>query len=222
MKNFYLFIIFLLTSCFLLFASPSVEDIQSLSLKDMKKIESWLKDKNTSPRFRVMILEKINILLLENKNNLLEYGNTLLDLFSYLFKENIGQGSSYSLVLRKKTCLMLGYFNSTEHKSNAYELLKTEIELDSDGDVASACIRSLGEYVEKKDESVKFINKLLDSSLKKKKITDEDIEVAQTCLELYGKFKMKQSILTLMKILDSKYPTEIKNLSKQILESIPQ
>lgn len=215
-------ILFLVLVSFFVEAVPSVEEIQSIKLSDMKKIHAWVKDKNTSPRFRVMILERINILLLENRNELGEHGSALLELFSSIIKENMGQSSSYTLVIRKKTCLMLGYFHRTEVESDAYELVKTQVESDSDGDASGACIRSLGEFGDRKEQSVKFINKILENSLKKKKITEDDVEVANASLEIFSKYKMKQSSLVLMKILDSKYPNDVKNTAKKILESIPQ
>ena len=63
---------------------------------------------------------------------------------------------------------------------------------------------------------------MLDSSLKKKFVSDDDIEIANAIIEVLGKFKKKQSYLTLLKVLDSKYPTDIKNKAKKTLEGLPQ
>lgn len=205
-----------------LLSGPSVEEIQSLQLKDFKNIPIWIKDKNLTPRFKVMILERLNILILENQNQLVSYQEEIKSIFNNLASDNSNQGSSYSLIIRKKTCLMLGYFSGTELETEMYEILKTHIQNDSDNESVASCIRSLGAYTSKKEQSVKFVTKLLENTLKKKKVTEEDTEMATASIEVFEAFKLKQSVLILMKILDSKYPTEVKNLAKKTLESIPQ
>jgi hypothetical protein len=220
--KFFLYLFFYTVFTIQIHSVPSVEEIQKITMEDLPKVASWVKDKKTSPRFRVMILERLNILLLENRSNLNSSGKPLIELFSNLINENANQGSSYTLVIRKKTCLMLGYFHRTNSEADAYELIKSQIELDTDGDAAASCIRSLGEYGERKDLTSKFLSKVLEKSMKKKKINEDDVEIALAALEVLQSFRLKQSNLVLMKILDSKYPNDVKNLAKKTLESIPQ
>lgn len=205
-----------------LFAGPSVEEIQNYNLKDLKIVLNWIKDKNTTPRFKVMMLERLNILLLENQNQIQNYQEEIKLLFETLSNDTSNHSSSYGLVMRKKTCLMFSYFSSTVIENEMYEILRTHIQNDSDNESVAACVRSLGAYSSKKESSIKFVAKLLDVTIKKKKVTEEDIEMATASIELMSSFKLKQSVLILMKILDSNYPTEVKNLAKKTLESIPQ
>ncbi|MCX7998512.1 MAG: hypothetical protein N3A69_06095 [Leptospiraceae bacterium] len=205
-----------------LLSSPSIEEIQSYDLKDLTTVLIWIKDKSITPRFKVLILERLNILLLENQNQIQNHQEEMKLFFEELSKNNSNHNSSYGLIMRKKICLMFSYFNNTPIENEMYEMLKTHIQNDSDNESVASCVRSLGVYSSKKENSVKFVSKLIEATLKKKKITEEDIEMTTASIELMSSFKLKQSILILMKILDSKYPTEVKNFAKKTLESIPQ
>ncbi len=200
---------------------PSLEEIQNIQIVDLKKISGWMNDKKTKPRFKVMILEKLNILLLDQPENVSKYGSELLDLFSQV-KNNKDDGSSYNFLLRKKTCLFLSYFNGTAKEDESYARIQAHISTEDNGEVAATCIQVISSYENKKDDTNKMLLKMFDSSLKKKKISDDDIEIATAIIEVLDKFKKKQSYLTLLKVLESKYPTDIKNKAKKTLESFPQ
>lgn len=221
--KFLIFLLFFLThQNNKLIPEPSIEEIKNFQLKDLKMIPVWISDKNTTPRFKAMILERMNILFLENQNQLIPYSEEIKLIFTNLASDNSNHQSSYGLIIRKKTCLMLGYFANTQLENEMYEITKTHIQNDSDNESVASCIRSLGVYTSKKEQTIKFVIKLLENSLKKKKINEEDIELATASIEIISNFKLKQSALVLMKILDSKYPTEVKNMAKKTLESIPQ
>ena len=99
--------------------------------------------------------------------------------------------------------------------------MKNTIISESDGEIASTCIRVLGDFNSQKEDLNKFVNEVLKKSLKKKKFDEDDVELALASIEILDKFTMRQSYLTLMKVLSSKYPTEVKNSAKKTLEKIP-
>lgn len=205
-----------------LVAEPSLEEIQRIQISDLKKISLWMNDKKTKPRFKVMILEKLNILLLDHPEEVTKHSDELLDLFSNVKKNNKDDGSSYNFLLRKKACLFLSYFKGTEKEIESYERLQSTISTEDNGEVAATCIEVMSLYENKKEDTQKVLIRMLDSSLKKKFVSDDDIEIANAIIEVLGKFKKKQSYLTLLKVLDSKYPTDIKNKAKKTLEGLPQ
>jgi hypothetical protein len=219
MKSFFIGLLLFTAS---VWAEPSLEEIQNIQIGDIKKISAWVNDKKTKPRFKVMILERLNILLLSNQENVSKNADDLLELLSGVKKNNKDDGSSYNFLLRKKTCLFLSYFNGTEREEDSYEMIKANISSEDNGDVAATCIQVIASYQSKKDETNKMLVRMLDSSIKKKAINDEDIEIASSIIDVLEKFKKKQSYLTLLKVLESKYPTDIKNKAKKTLETLPQ
>lgn len=218
--KFLLFGLLLFTTIIL--GEPSLEEIQNIQIRDIKKISGWVNDKKTKPRFKVMILEKLNILLLGNQENVSKYSDDILELLSGVKKNNKDDGSSYNFLLRKKTCLFLSYFSGTEKEDQSYEMLKNHIISEDNGDVAATCIQVMDNYQNKKEDTNKMLVRILDSSLKKRAINDEDIEIADSIIDVLEKFKKKQSYLILLKVLESKYPTDIKNKAKKTLETLPQ
>ena len=70
MKIFFIGIILLIAG---LVAEPSLEEIQRIQISDLKKISLWMNDKKTKPRFKVMILEKLNILLLDHPEEVIRF-----------------------------------------------------------------------------------------------------------------------------------------------------
>lgn len=205
-----------------LWAVPSVEEIQSIKSSDIKKIPEWMNDKKTKPRFKVMILEKLNILLLSEPEEISIHSDILLGLFSDITKNNKDDKSSYNYLLRKKSCLLLNLFNGTNREKESYEVINKQIVAEDNGEVAAVCIQVMSNFENQKDETNRFLIQLLSSSLKKKKITDDDLDKVGAIIEVLGKFQKKQSYLVLLKVLDSSYPTEIKNKAKKILENFPQ
>ncbi|MBP9886262.1 MAG: hypothetical protein KBF93_08185 [Leptospiraceae bacterium] len=203
-------------------AEPRLEEIQNLQIIDIPKIPNWIRDKKTIPRFKLMILEKLNILLLDNPDEITNQAQTLLQLLSDVKDNNKDNGSSYNYLIRKKSCLLLNHFNGTKYETESYEMMKNQIQNEDNSEVAATCIQVSSLFENKKDETNKILISMLDSSLKKKKITEDDVEKVATIIEVLGKFKKKQSYLSLLKVLDSKFPTEIKNKAKQILEMLPQ
>jgi len=204
------------------FAEPRLEEIQNLQITDIPKIPNWIKDKKTIPRFKLMILEKLNILLLNNPDEITNQAETLLQLLSDAKDNNKDTGSSYNYLIRKKSCLLLNHFNDTKYEKESYEMIKNQFQSEDNSEVAATCIQVSSLFENKKDETNKTLISMLDSSLKKKKITEDDVEKVATIIEVLEKFKKKQSYLTLLKVLDSKYPTEIKNKAKRTLEMLPQ
>lgn len=219
MKSFFVLFLLLIQ---LVFAEPRLEEIQNLQIVDIPKIPNWIMDKKTIPRFKLMILEKLNILLLNNPDEITNQAQTLLPLLSDVKDNNKDNGSSYNYLIRKKSCLLLNHFNGTKYETESYEMIKNQIQNEDNSEVTATCIQVSSLFENKKDETNKILISMLDSSLKKKKITEDDVEKVATIIEVLQKFKKKQSYLTLLKVLDSKYPTEIKNKAKQILEMLPQ
>lgn len=203
-----------------IFAEPSLEEIQSIKISDIQKINSWMLDKKTKPRFKVMILEKLNILLLENPEELIANREQLFSLFKNINKNHKDKGSSYNYLLRKKNCLLLSQFKGTEKENDSYEQIKENILTEDNGEVAASCIQMSGSYENKKDETNKLLVKLLEPTLKKKKVNEEEIEIASAIVDVLGKLKKKQSYLPLLKVLDSSYPTDVKNKAKKTLETL--
>lgn len=203
-----------------IFAEPSLEEIQSIKISDIQKINSWMLDKKTKPRFKVMILEKLNILLLENPEELIANREQLFSLFKNINKNHKDKGSSYNYLLRKKNCLLLSQFKGTEKENESYEQIKENILTEDNGEVAASCIQMSGSYENKKDETNKLLVKLLEPTLKKKKVNEEEIEIASAIVDVLGKLKKKQSYLPLLKVLDSSYPTDVKNKAKKTLETL--
>lgn len=219
MKQFFVGL-FLFTAS--IWAEPSLEEIQNIQIGDIKKIHGWMNDKKTKPRFKVMILEKLNILLLNNQEEVSNNGDALLKILSEIKKNSKDDGSSYNYLLRKKSCLLLSYFNGTDKENESYEIIKKNISTEDNSEVAATCIQAIASYRGKIDLTNKILLGILDSSLNKKKMNEEDVEIANALIEVLDKFKKKQSYLTLLKVLESKYPTDIKNKAKKTLESLPQ
>ncbi len=172
-----------------IFAEPSLEEIQSIKISDIQKINSWMLDKKTKPRFKVMILEKLNILLLENPEELIANREQLFSLFKNINKNHKDKGSSYNYLLRKKNCLLLSQFKGTEKENDSYEQIKENILTEDNGEVAASCIQMSGSYESKKDETNKLLVKLLEPTLKKKKVNEEEIEIASAIVDVLGKLK---------------------------------
>lgn len=61
---------------------------------------------------------------------------------------------------------------------------------------------------------------MLEPTLKKKRVNEEEIEIASAIIDVLDKFKKKQSYLPLLKVLESAYPGEIKNKAKKTLETL--
>lgn len=203
-----------------IFAEPSLEEIQSIKISDIQKINSWMLDKKTKPRFKVMILEKLNILLLENPEELIANKDQLFSLFRNINRNHKDKGSSYNYLLRKKNCLLLSQFKGTEKENDSYEQIKENILTEDNGEVAASCIQMSSSYENKKDETNKLLVKMLEPTLKKKRVNEEEIEIASAIIDVLDKFKKKQSYLPLLKVLESAYPGEIKNKAKKTLETL--
>jgi hypothetical protein len=218
--SFYVFLFSILA--YPIFAGPETEEINTIKMTELKKVGNWFKDKKLQPRTRVLILEKLNILLLENSVSINTHSSDIMTALTEITSSNRSIDSSYSIILKKKTCLILSYLNHSNKELEAYSLLKSEILNENDGEVASACIRVISEFDSQKEDLNKMALKILGDSLKKKKYDDEAVEIALASIDLLNKYRMKQSYLTLLKILDSKYPTEVKNMAKKTLENIPQ
>ena len=180
-----------------------------MQIIDIPKIPNWIRDKKTIPRFKLMILEKLNILLLDNPDEITNQAQTLLQLLSDVKDNNKDNGSSYNYLIRKKSCLLLNHFNGTKYETESYEMMKNQIQNEDNSEVAATCIQVSSLFENKKDETNKILISMLDSSLKKKKITEDDVEKVATIIEVLGKFKKKQSYLSLLKVLDSKFPEYI-------------
>jgi hypothetical protein len=217
----FLFLFFLIIFKIKSEVEPTPEEISKLGFKDLPILATHVENKKARPRFKILVMERMNIVLLENKSKLNENGKELIGILSNLLDNNPDSESSYYPMIRKKSCFMLGNFRKTNFEEDAYDRILQQIKNETNLEVTGTCLGVMVNFDNYKDKTNKILIELTKVLLKKKRLDDEDSDLMQSIINGFAELKFKSSYIPLMKVLDSKFPVEIKNSAKEVLETLP-
>lgn len=198
--------------------SSPLDEVKKLGINDLDKIFRILNAKSTEPRQRLFIMENLNILLLENSGSE-KINYEVMQKLAGVYENNPEEGSSYNSTIRKKACIMLSQFDRGPYPEDAIEKIGSFIKKEKNVNVSETCIAALGNFPQNADPANKILLELLNKYVKKKKPGEDDEQIMSSIITSLGRLKQKSAYIPLMKVLESKYSTEIKNSAKEVLES---
>lgn len=190
------------------------QKVDAVPLEDSGDLIRMIEDNEINADIKAKSVARLGQLYADEKDKGESYVEGFIKAMNSVFAKN------YDPVVRRAACTSMANFRTSKHAELAIDALTNPLVNDADYLVVVACAKSLGTFKSQKSKATLAILKRLRVEVRKNTTKTDDYATMMAMVESLGKLGDKKAYIPLMKVLQSRHPSNIKRMAHTAIDMI--
>lgn len=193
----------------------------SLGIDKYRVLVSIIEDEEIKASVKQCTLEHLGKLYSTSPEKNPQGAGEVIDAIIKLSKESNKKKLTLSeLEMRQGICSALGGFDRTSHADRALNEIKEIIKSSENHDVNYVCVMVMGNMQNNRSKAIQPLLSLIDRHLKSASINQQDVRLMNLLVNAVGRLGDKEAYVTLMRVLQSGYPAQVKKATERAIHRL--
>ena len=196
------------------FDNDPYSKVDSVPLEDSGDLLRMIEDNEINADIKAKSVARLGQLYADEKDKGESYVEGFIKAMNQVFAKN------YDPIVRRAACNSMANFRTSKHAELAIDALTNPLVNDADYLVVVECARALGTFKSQKSKATLAILKRLRVEVRKNTTKTDDYATMSAMVESLGKLGDKKAYIPLMKVLQSRHPSNIKRMAHTAIDMI--
>lgn len=196
------------------FDSDPFQKVDVVPLEDSEDLVELIEDDEIKAPIKAKAVARLGQLYADEKQKGEAYVEGFINTMNKVFVDD------YDPVVRRAACTSTANFRTSKHAEKAIEVLTNPLVNDVDYLVVVACAKALGTFKSHKSKATVAILKRMRVEVRKNTTKTDDYATMMAMVQALGNLGDKKSYIPLMKVLQSRHPSNIKRMAHTAIDMI--